>query len=125
MSWLDYWRRKTGIDPQTQAAFDPQTLFAGEDESERVRYELIFYGRVQGVGFRYSATYACKDLGLTGTVENLSDGSVRMEVQGTRPAIRLMIAQLQKGNWIQITDIAAKQMVPDPSESGFRVISSY
>ena len=36
----------------------------------KVRKELTFTGRVQGVGFRYRAAYKAKDLGLTGWVRN-------------------------------------------------------
>ena len=34
------------------------------------------YGRVQGVGFRYTTQYEAKKLGLTGYAKNLDDGSV-------------------------------------------------
>ena len=50
--------------------------------SEMIRKHILFYGRVQGVGFRYHATYKASLLGLTGWVRNLEDGSVEMEVQG-------------------------------------------
>ena len=38
------------------------------DEKEEIRYHVIFYGQVQGVGFRYRAYYAAYQLGLTGWV---------------------------------------------------------
>ena len=50
--------------------------------SGMIRKHILFYGRVQGVGFRYHATYKASLLGLTGWVRNLEDGSVEMEVQG-------------------------------------------
>ena len=50
---------------------------------ERRHYR--FYGRVQGVGFRYRAQYTASHLGLTGWVANLWDGSVEMEAQGDPP----------------------------------------
>ena len=46
--------------------------------SEMIRKHILFYGRVQGVGFRYHATYKASLLGLTGWVRNLEDGSVEM-----------------------------------------------
>ena len=49
---------------------------------EKVRKHIIFSGRVQGVGFRYTACYLARPLGLTGWVKNLWDGDVEMEVQG-------------------------------------------
>ncbi len=48
----------------------------------RIRKHIQFYGRVQGVGFRYHATYKARFLGLTGWVRNCYDGTVEMEVQG-------------------------------------------
>lgn len=49
-----------------------------------VRKHIIFSGRVQGVGFRYTACYLARSLGLTGWVKNLWDGDVEMEVQGMK-----------------------------------------
>ena len=55
--------------------------------SEKVRKHIIFYGRVQGVGFRYYSVYKSRQLGLTGWVRNLYDGTVEMEVQGEQQKI--------------------------------------
>ena len=41
-----------------------------------IRRHYLFYGRVQGVGFRFTTYQKAKNLGLTGWVCNLSDGSV-------------------------------------------------
>ena len=65
------------------------------DEKEEIRYHVIFYGQVQGVGFRYRAYYAAYQLGLTGWVKNLYDGSVEMEVEGEEPLIDELIIFLQ------------------------------
>ncbi len=40
-----------------------------------VRKRMIFHGRVQGVGFRYTAKHLAHSLGLTGWVENEYDGT--------------------------------------------------
>lgn len=40
-----------------------------------VRKRIIFRGRVQGVGFRYTAKYLAQSLGLTGWVRNEYDGT--------------------------------------------------
>ena len=52
-----------------------------------IRKDIIFHGRVQGVGFRYYSVQGATALGLTGTVENLYDGTVHMEVQGTQEVL--------------------------------------
>lgn len=70
-----------------------------------VRKRLIFYGRVQGVGFRYYAVHKARQLGLTGWVENLYDGNVEMEVQGEEEKIELLIQFLNAQRYIEITGI--------------------
>ncbi|MEE7298497.1 acylphosphatase [Escherichia coli O71:H6] len=39
------------------------------------------YGRVQGVGFRYTTQYEAKKLGLTGYAKNLDEGQVEKLMQ--------------------------------------------
>ncbi len=46
------------------------------------RRTILYSGRVQGVGFRWSALQAMKGLGLTGYVRNLSDGRVELLIEG-------------------------------------------
>ena len=46
------------------------------------RKHIVFYGWVQGVGFRYRARHAADLYGCTGWVRNEYDGSVSMEIQG-------------------------------------------
>ena len=57
----------------------------------KIRKHIVFYGRVQGVGFRYYAVNKANQLGLTGWVKNLPDGTVEMEVQGEEPLIDQLI----------------------------------
>lgn len=59
----------------------------GEDEMADVRKHMIFHGRVQGVGFRYTAKYLARSMNLTGWVKNEYDGTVVMEVQGREAMI--------------------------------------
>ena len=61
-----------------------------------IRYHLRFIGRVQGVGFRWTATRAADMLGLTGWVYNAWDGSVEMEVQGDEESIAEMIRTIDR-----------------------------
>lgn len=62
----------------------------------KVRKHIYFSGRVQGVGFRYTATYLARPLDLTGWVKNLWDGRVEMEVQGQEAAIQRFLSQLRR-----------------------------
>jgi len=40
--------------------------------------KALFYGYVQGVGFRYSAKYFAEKINAIGYVKNLEDGSVEL-----------------------------------------------
>jgi acylphosphatase len=43
---------------------------------------VLFEGRVQGVGFRYTTAALAKGFDVIGTVRNLADGRVELHVQG-------------------------------------------
>ena len=58
---------------------------------KQIRRHIYFSGRVQEVGFRFTACLLARRLGLTGWVKNLWDGRVEMEVQGTEDEIRRLI----------------------------------
>lgn len=73
-----------------------------------IRKHIIFYGRVQGVGFRYRAEYAAASYGVTGWVRNLSDGSVEMEAEGTEQSIDNMIIAVGRSSYISIDDMSVK-----------------
>lgn len=79
-------------------------------KQEKVRKHIFFYGRVQGVGFRYYAVQKAKQLGLTGWVKNLYDGSVEMEVEGQEELIDQLIIFLQNRTYIWIERIDAKKI---------------
>ena len=84
-----------------------------------VRRHIFFYGRVQGVGFRWHAVSKARLLGLTGWVRNLSDGSVEMEVQGTQTLIGELLGYLYEQRYIRIEDIKSEDMELK-EESSFR-----
>ena len=84
----------------------------------KIRKHFIFYGYVQGVGFRFRAVNAARSLGLTCWVRNEWDGSVEMEVQGEKEAMDLLIERLQAGSFIRIERMEEKEIAVQ-SESGF------
>jgi acylphosphatase len=55
---------------------------------------LIFEGRVQGVGFRYTATSVARRIGTKGYVRNLRDGSVELVAEGTEQQIDRLLKEL-------------------------------
>ncbi len=46
------------------------------------RREVLFFGRVQGVGFRYTTRDLAGQFQVTGYVRNQIDGSVQLVVEG-------------------------------------------
>jgi acylphosphatase len=46
-------------------------------------FSILVSGRVQGVFYRASAKAKAEELGITGFVENLPDGNVYIEAEGT------------------------------------------
>ena len=57
----------------------------------------VVSGRVQGVGFRWSASAEAERLGVAGWVRNLPDGTVEAEIEGTPDAVRRMLDWLGHG----------------------------
>lgn len=89
------------------------------------RRHYIFSGSVQGVGFRYRATYAARGLGITGYVKNLYDGRVEMEVQGDRDSITRMLVEIEAGSFIHIEDMEVKYIPVISDERNFKVVSGW
>ena len=85
-----------------------------------IRKKYKFYGRVQGVGFRYTAKYLAQSLGLTGWVENEYDGTVEMEVQGREPMIDKLLEGLNRNSFINIEWIDS-EVIPTEVEKYFYV----
>lgn len=54
-------------------------------------------GRVQGVGFRAWTRREAVALGLAGTVRNLADGRVEVELEGEAQAVAAMIERCRRG----------------------------
>ena len=86
-----------------------------------VRVRIICKGRVQGVGFRYTAWKAADSLGVTGWARNEYDGSVCMEHQGRRDAVASVIPAIERDSYIRIDETESKLIEPIPEERGFRV----
>ena len=84
------------------------------------RKHIVFYGSVQGVGFRYRARQAAGLVGCTGWVRNEWDGSVSMEIQGTESAIDQVILSIERGHYVQIDNMDVKELELIEDEHGFR-----
>ncbi|MBQ8883828.1 MAG: acylphosphatase [Oscillospiraceae bacterium] len=87
---------------------------------EKVRRHFVFYGEVQGVGFRKRAFYGAKDNNVSGWVKNLSDGSVEMEAEGYPEDIDKAILFVEKGVFVRIENLRVKD-IPLKNSKGFDI----
>ncbi len=92
---------------------------------DRIRKRITFYGRVQGVGFRWHARHAADSLRLTGWVKNEYDGSVTMEIQGREAEIDMLLQALENDRYIDIRNMDVRSLPVDEEERAFRVKSSW
>ena len=77
-----------------------------------IRKHIIFYGRVQGVNFRYTSSNIARKLGLTGWVRNEDDGSVEMEAQGTSELINQLIDEMKNVSPYIVIDNIEQKVIP-------------
>ena len=108
-------------DPGSSAGQPTQEELDRMKETPVERRHIVFFGRVQGVGFRYHAMYDARNQGLTGWVENRYDGSVEMEIQGPGGAIDYVLENLGNGRWIRIDAMESRKIPVVREERGFQV----
>ena len=97
------------------------------------RYLIIFKGKVQGVGFRYTCQRIATELDLTGSAKNLDNGNVEVEIQGDEDKIMTFISKMLKQgsylsidgftvrNFIRIEDYYLKK-IPCKQEKNFKIL---
>ncbi len=62
-----------------------------------VHHETVYFtGRVQGVGFRYTALQIAKEFEVAGFVRNLADGRVHLEAEGRAAEVAGLIAGIEE-----------------------------
>ena len=74
----------------------------------RQRMQILYTGRVQGVGFRYSTKMLAQGYEVTGIVRNLPDGRVELVAEGTREeleAFRNGVQESELGGFIRHEEI--------------------
>ncbi|MEX3958474.1 acylphosphatase [Trinickia sp. EG282A] len=73
-------------------------------------YYVHLRGAVQGVGFRHATVRRAHELGITGWVANLPDGSVEAMVQGSANQVDRMLEWLRRGPpAARVTDFASEE----------------
>lgn len=67
-----------------------------DNSQSKVRLHAKIIGRVQGVSYRYYTQLKALEIGLSGWVRNLPDGSVELMVEGSSADVKTLI------DWCQI-----------------------
>ena len=75
----------SGKDPVKKKAKPPEA-----------RAHAFYTGRVQGVGFRYTAERLAMEEGLVGWVKNLADGRVELVCEGARGPMEKLLERIRQ-----------------------------
>jgi len=89
--------------------------------SNKVLYKIHVRGYVQGVGFRWSAAKEAKNLGITGFVRNLPDGTVYIEAEGSEMQLKIFTEWCRKGPDFSSVESVETQSFPAANFTEFRI----
>ena len=89
------------------------------------RAHAFYSGRVQGVGFRYTAEGIAQRLGLTGWVKNLQDGRVELVCEGPKEKIDAFFSELDGSLGRHIKNVACAWETPTHEFREFSVEFCY
>jgi len=103
--------------------FVPSTAesLKGTVEMGQSAKHIIFTGRVQGVGFRFTAFNIANRYHLTGLVRNLSNGAVEMIAQGHADNIDNCIRDIKKSFAGYVKETQIEEIPPDPQYKDFKI----
>lgn len=84
--------------------------------------QLLVYGKVQGVGYRYWASQRATTLGLNGFVRNRLDGVVELVISGEDKEVETMLRDCHRGpSLAKVNDIIVYDIEEDYSPRGFSI----
>ncbi len=88
---------------------------------------LTIEGRVQGVGYRYSAQRKAEKLNLRGWVKNDRDGTVTLQCEGEAVSVDAFITWCSKGPlYARVTHVDVRDMPAGTSgvgvSAGFKIV---
>ncbi|TNE73498.1 acylphosphatase [bacterium] len=86
---------------------------------------IIVQGKVQGVGFRYFAYQKANELNLTGSVENLDDGSVKVIAIGQNEKLSAYIHLLREGPpFSRVSSVNFDEIEYSLEHNSFKIVRS-
>jgi acylphosphatase len=84
---------------------------------------VYYSGRVQGVGFRYTAVDLAENLGITGWVRNLRDGRVEILAEAEEDGLKSLLDRIKDGFSGYIRDIQIDWKPATGEFSDFTIIN--
>jgi acylphosphatase len=90
---------------------------------EKALYKIHVTGRVQGVGFRWSAANEARNREIKGFVKNLSDGSVYIEAEGSLVQLNIFVDWCKKGPAFGSVESVSVKSFPVVNYTDFRIVS--
>lgn len=86
------------------------------------RIHVFYIGRVQGVGFRFTAEDIANDLGICGWVKNLRDGRVEVVAEAEEEVLKDFLARINQyfSRYIQDVDIQWQAATGEFKDFGIR-----
>jgi acylphosphatase len=88
---------------------------------QKLLYKIHVTGRVQGVGFRWSAANEARYRGITGYVKNLSNGSVYIEAEGSEEQLDAYLEWCKKGPGPGYVETVTADTFPPVNYTDFRI----
>ncbi len=90
-------------------------------ETKRVIYE----GRVQGVGFRYTTKDLARGYDVLGAVRNLPDGTVELIIAGEKGEVEEFLRDLREDSAVahHIRSVTEEKIAPLPDLKGFSIVA--
>jgi acylphosphatase len=85
------------------------------------RIRVIFRGRVQGVGFRFTAEAVASSLNITGWVKNLHSGEVEIVAEGQEEDLKKFVSDIEGQFSTCITDKEIKWEEPSSEFKEFGI----
>jgi len=89
---------------------------------KKLLYKISVRGRVQGVGFRWSAANEAKNKGINGLVKNLSDGSVYIEAEGYKDQLDYYVEWCRKGPGFSFVESLEVDSSSPVNYTDFRIV---
>ena len=90
-------------------------------ETKRIIYE----GRVQGVGFRYTTKDLARGFDVIGLVKNLPDGTVELIISGETGEVTEFLRELREDSVVahHIKSVFEEEIAALPDLKGFSIVS--